>query len=100
MKVNDPNSPGVHSTQVGRSQQSEQVTGARSSQSAAISGGGDEVQLSNLSRELRALEEGSPEREAHLEKLAEEYASGRYRPDTAAVSSAIIREALDDKQVE
>ena len=101
MKVNDPNLPGIQSTGVGRAQQTDSTAGSGKTRDAGgVSSGGDEVQLSSLSSQLRALDSESPERAAYLERLSEEVASGRYRPDAQAVAGSIIEEVLQDKQGE
>lgn len=98
MKVNDPNLPGMQSTGVGRAQQTEIAAGrGKNVSSGNAAGGDDEVQLSRLSSQLRALSSESPERAAYLERLAEDVASRRYRPDALEVSRSIINDALQDK---
>ncbi|MCS7026872.1 MAG: flagellar biosynthesis anti-sigma factor FlgM [Bryobacteraceae bacterium] len=54
----------------------------------------DQVQLSNLSRELRLLSEETAERIEQVEQLRAAYRSGTYQPDITEVSRRIIDEAL------
>lgn len=54
----------------------------------------DRLQLSALASQIRAEDIESPERTAHIDRLATEYAAGRYRPDADAISSKLIDEAL------
>jgi flagellar biosynthesis anti-sigma factor FlgM len=53
----------------------------------------DEVQLSNLSEQIRAEDSSSPERMAHLQKLSAAIEAGTYRVDATAVSRKIIDES-------
>ena len=59
----------------------------------------EKVQLSNLLSNLRSLalsgeEEISPERKAHLDKLAAQVASGEYHVDSKKLSARIIDDTL------
>jgi flagellar biosynthesis anti-sigma factor FlgM len=59
----------------------------------------DQVQLSNLLESLRraaspAEEEISPERAAHLDKLAAAVQSGEYKVDAKELSSRIVEDTL------
>ncbi len=54
----------------------------------------DEVQLSSLSSKINELQPGSPEREAYLEGLRLEVASGSYDADPAATAKSIVDDSL------
>ncbi len=54
----------------------------------------DSLHLLELVRSLRALAADSPERQARIEQLAWDYASGAYRVDTQATASKIIDDAV------
>ena len=47
-------------------------------------------QLADLARKLREQSDGSPEREALLERLAEEIRSGRYEVDTDTLAQKLM----------
>jgi flagellar biosynthesis anti-sigma factor FlgM len=55
---------------------------------------GDEVQLSGLSSKINELQSGSPEREAYLDGLRLQVASGEYQVNPAEVASGIVADAL------
>ncbi len=62
---------------------------------AGPAGRDDKVQLSELSSRLLELASTEPpERTARLERLAAEVRAGRYEPDAAAISRALVDEAL------
>lgn len=52
------------------------------------------MNLSSLASALQGALSESPERAAYLERLAGEYASGSYEPDTKATASGLIGDAL------
>jgi flagellar biosynthesis anti-sigma factor FlgM len=54
----------------------------------------DEVQLSSLSSKINELQSGSPEREAYLDGLRLQVASGQYQVNPAEVASEIVADAL------
>lgn len=51
--------------------------------------------LPELLRRLREMEEGSPEREAYLERLATEIREGTYRVDAEELARKLLREFSD-----
>lgn len=55
---------------------------------------GDQIDLSGLSRALRSQLADSPERSAYVDRLAELYKSGGYKPDTEEVGRRIVEDAL------
>jgi len=60
------------------------------------SGGSDEVNLSSLANVLQDAITETPEKAAYLEKLAAQYAAGKYQPDAGAVAKSLIGETLAD----
>ena len=89
MKINDANVGGT-----GAAQAANAVGGVAAAKAQPKVGAGnaptDEVQLSNLSAQIRAEDTNSPERAAQLEKLSAAIAAGTYRVDTAELSRNII----------
>ena len=65
-----------------------------SSQSARGADRADEVHLSSLSSKINELQSGSPEREALLERLRLEVASGQYQPNPKEVAGKIVDDLL------
>ena len=65
-----------------------------SSQSARGADRADEVHLSSLSSKINELQSGSPEREAFLERLRLEVASGQYQPNPQEVAGKIVDDLL------
>ncbi len=65
-----------------------------SSQSARGADRTDEVQLSSLSSTINELQSGSPQREAFLEGLRLEVASGQYQPSPNEVATKIVDDLL------
>ena len=57
----------------------------------------DEVQLSNLSEQIRAQNSNSPERAAHLEKLSAAIDAGTYRVDSTEISRNIMILHIGDR---
>lgn len=104
MRVNDPNlNPaqlnGTGSTgntgAAGKTAQLDPIRlGGASSAGKSASTSGDEVQLSSLSSAINQLQPGSSSREAYLESLRVEVASGTYNADPAATAGKMVEEAL------
>jgi anti-sigma28 factor (negative regulator of flagellin synthesis) len=59
-----------------------------------VSGQGDAVSLSNLSRKIEAHGVDEAQRGKRVEELARLYASGNYAADARQVSERLIEEAL------
>ncbi len=91
MKIPDQNLTGIAGSRLGAT---EPVDTGRKSSKSGPGAGGDQVQISDLARTLQLLSPDSPERAAHLEKLAEEVAGGRYRVDALEMSRRIVDEGL------
>jgi len=53
----------------------------------------DSVQISSLAEHLSATDAHSVAREARIERLAADVASGRYNPDPEAIAKAMVKEA-------
>jgi flagellar biosynthesis anti-sigma factor FlgM len=96
MKVNDPNlqgPSGLTSTGVSKPAQTGRSTSAGGA-FAPTGDSGDGVALSGLAQSLRRLDAESPERQAHVERLAKAYTQGNYQPDAEATAGGIIAEAM------
>jgi anti-sigma28 factor (negative regulator of flagellin synthesis) len=101
MKVNDPSMSGASPGNVGKSglekaQQLDAVVRNRYGRETDAGAGheADQVELSELSAQLRAQSAESPERAAHLERLGAEVAGGRYRVDARELSRRLVEETL------
>jgi anti-sigma-28 factor FlgM len=94
MRVNDQNLTGASVGGAGRTNETERAERA-SGASARAAGRGDRVELStgmgSLSRALASDQSGRSEK---VRELAAQYQAGRYRPDAAQTSRAIVAEAL------
>jgi flagellar biosynthesis anti-sigma factor FlgM len=92
MKINDANVGGT-----GAAPATNAVGGTAAAKAQPKVGAGntsaDEVQLSNLSEQIRAEDSSSPERAAHLDKLSAAVDAGTYRVDAATISRKIIDES-------
>jgi flagellar biosynthesis anti-sigma factor FlgM len=92
MKINDANVGGT-----GAAPATNGVGGSAAAKAQLKVGVGntstDEVQLSNLSEQIRAEDSSSPERAAHLQKLSAAIEAGTYRVDATAVGRKIIDES-------
>lgn len=95
MKVNDPNL-----SSAGAAQQAHETarTGETQKHRVATPPAGtveaDDVHLSQLVRNLRALAADSPERQALVDKLEQVVAEGGYKVDANAVSKSMVEDAL------
>lgn len=103
MRIDDKNTPGIGSSNVGGVQGGQGIAGQDrlgpgASKEAGGSGSSDRIQLSGLAAQLQALQPGSEAREAELARLREMVASGRYQVDAEAVSRALLDEALESRQ--
>jgi len=96
MKIDDRNAVPLNPADVARAQATEAAQQQQAAQNVRPKGeapASDRVALSELSAKIRELVSGSPEREARIAKLAEEFAAGRYSPDADAIADALIAEA-------
>ncbi|HEU0121896.1 MAG TPA: flagellar biosynthesis anti-sigma factor FlgM [Bryobacteraceae bacterium] len=71
-----------------------QAKAARAAAGAGATGGTDEVSLSSLASTLQGALSDSPERAAHLERLASEFAAGTYGTDPEGTARGIISDGL------
>ena len=94
MKINDSNINGLASSGIGKAQETDAASRGRGKTVGGADSSTDRVELSNLSASLRAEDAESPERSALIEKLAADYATGRYNPDPLEVSKKIIADAI------
>jgi hypothetical protein len=96
MKINDSNINGLASSGIGKAQEADAASRGRGKNVSGSDSAPDRVELSNLSASLRAEDSESPERAALVDKLAADYAAGRYNPDPLEVSKKIIADALHE----
>lgn len=57
----------------------------------------DQVELSELGRELLRLAKADPKREARIEQLATEYESGRLQTDSAITARKLVDDAFNNE---
>ncbi len=92
MRINDSNLNGVTGTH-DASQAAAAGNGRNTERLSNSRGTGDQVQLSPGAR-LHDLALNSPDREARIQSLAAQYASGSYHVDARAVSARIVNDAF------
>jgi len=95
MRVDDRNLAGSQAAQSGQANQAQQVERSNESKPAEgrSAGSTDRVELSDLTGDLaRAMQAAGRERAGRMERLAQDYAAGRYQVDARAVSRAIVAE--------
>ncbi len=96
MRIDDSSLKNLTSQPVRKSESSRVEAGygkARDASTEETSGTTDTFALSSLSSAIRLQSEDTPERTAKLERLAKEYSSGRYQPDSIATSKKIVEDA-------
>src|SRR4051794_21445210 len=94
MRINEHNQTGA-SSEAGRTQETQRAAGGGTSKSAASGSSGDRVELSSTLGSLsRATAANHSDRGARVQELAAQYETGRYRPDAAATSRAMVSEML------
>jgi anti-sigma28 factor (negative regulator of flagellin synthesis) len=102
MKVNDPNLTCMKPENVGagldrtqQTQHAEQIARQRVGGDGKPSGDSpDQVSLSALGSQLRALSVDSPERVAHIDKLTSDIQARNYFVDAYQLSYAMVEDAL------
>lgn len=106
MRVNDPNlnpaalnqtganSPASTNATTKAAQLDPVRINTSSSASTNTSERGDQVQLSGLSSKINELQPGSPEREAYLNELRLQVASGQFQPDPDSLAQSLVNDAL------
>ena len=95
MRVNDRNALGSAAAETARAQETQKTGREESARSGKTDSSGDRVELSsNLGRLSQAISSFTSQRAERVQSLAAEYQSGRYRPDAAATSRAMITDAL------
>ena len=98
MKVNDPNltpsgAPATGATRAQETARSGRKSGPGGAGVAAVSN--DDVHLSELVRNLRALASESPERQARIESLARAYVQGSYAADPQQTANGMIADMMN-----
>ncbi|MBI4877183.1 MAG: flagellar biosynthesis anti-sigma factor FlgM [Acidobacteria bacterium] len=95
MRINDQNSTGISSSQIGRTQETE--AGGRSGRAGGSAAAGDQVELSSLAERLRETSADMPERAAYLRTLSAEIQAGEYQVDAAELGRKIVDSALAER---
>ena len=99
MRINERNLVGPSAPEAGRTKEALKSEREGAAQTGAVeaSPGGDHVELSStLGRLSQAISNYAAQRASHVEALATDYQSGRYQPDAAATSQAMIAAALGE----
>lgn len=95
MKIQDLNNAGAAGAGQAANTRKVETDGAASRRPGASREGGDRVEFSaNLRGLSRALSTDSGQRVQRVEALAAQYQSGTYQVDAAAVSHAMVGDAL------
>ena len=97
MRIYDTNLTGASAAETGRAQELQRVEqGGSTRTSGANSGeGSDRVEFSGgLGKLSQTLSSFKQDRAAHIQALEAQYQSGKYRPDSAAISRRMVTEAL------
>jgi|SRR5579885_1248932 anti-sigma28 factor (negative regulator of flagellin synthesis) len=96
MRIYDRSLAGAGASEAGKASEAQRLDYTSGAKPAERGGsGGDRVELSGALRNLsRAISSDSRARAAKVQALAAQYQSGNYRPDSAAISRAMIAEAL------
>ena len=96
MRIYDRNLTGAAGTEAGRTQEAQRPENtAGGSRTTAGSHHEDRVEFSqSLGRVSQALARDASGRAAKLQALTASYQNGTYRPDAAAVSRAMVSDAL------
>src|SRR5579884_2294372 len=96
MKVYDPNLSTLGSVGTSKAQETAQTgKSSRAPDNVGSAARTDDIHLSELVRSLRSLAADSPERQARIEQIARDYASGNYKVDAQATAGKIIDDAFN-----
>lgn len=101
MKVHESSLNQAAASQIPKSREPEAVTTGGHKKGGVAQPGqdSDRVQLSEFSsRILESLKTESPQRAAHLEKLAADYRAGRYQPQSIETSRRIVDDAISHER--
>ena len=97
MRIYDVNLTGASAAESGRAHETQRSSGAGGAKTggAGASGTGDRVEFSSsLGRLSQVMSAYGSKRASRVEALAEQYQSGKYRPDSAATSKSMVAEAV------
>jgi len=97
MQINDANLQPAGNASTGAANRTGSAENAQSgsqARKAGTSGPSDAIELSSFAQQINDLQPESEAREAKVAELQELYQSGRYQVDTAALSAAIVEDAL------
>ena len=95
MKVNDSNLSSLAATETSRTQTARNGGGGQNAATGGAAASGDDIHLSELVRSLRALAADSPERQARIAQIAQDYSNGTYHVNALATASKMIDDATE-----
>lgn len=100
MKIYDLNLTGSAAAGMSRTQETQKSGTSGTSRAGTAAGADDHVVFSSaLGRLSKAISADDAQRSNRVRELAAQYASGGYRVDAAAVSRAMLTEALAPEKV-
>ncbi len=100
MRVNDANTAGSAATELGRTQDVQKPESTSTAQSGNSDSSGDRVEFSSTLGQLsQAISSQDTQRSSRVQAVAAAYQNGTYRPNPAAISSAMVSDALSAGQV-
>jgi hypothetical protein len=97
MRVYDNNLSGTSAAEAGRAQETQKLDRGEGAKTGGGKPGGssDRVEFSSALGSLsRTLSAYGSSRSSHVDALAAQYQSGNYHPDSAAISHAMVSDAL------
>lgn len=98
MRVDDRNLNGAAGLQPGRAAETNELDRLAPSGGNTESAGGDRAEISSLAGRIsQSLAAQDTARAQRIGKLAQDYNTGRYHANSRATSSAIVREAIGNK---
>ena len=94
MRIYDQNLTGSAAAESGRPQETQKSAGTPLSGSGS-GGSGDRVELSSAMTSVsRALTSYQSDRASKVQSLTEQFQSGRYQPNSQAISQGMVAEAV------
>jgi hypothetical protein len=95
MRVNDRNLAGTTAAETGRTPETNKTGNGESAHGSRGTRSPDRVELSGtLQRLSQALGTAGDQRSSRVDALSAMYAAGKYQPDAAVISRAMVAEAV------
>jgi anti-sigma28 factor (negative regulator of flagellin synthesis) len=97
MRIYDNNLSGTSAAEAGRAQETQKLDRGEGAKAGVgkPGGSGDRVEFSSALGSLsRTMSESASSRASQVQALAAQYQSGNYHPDSAAISHAMVSDAL------